>query len=69
MMQAAIENTLAADMYALVDWHMLGEQNRLIMLRRQKNFFPKFLLSMGRRMVSYMRYVMSRMETQRGKTL
>ena len=41
LMQAAIENTLAADMYAVVDWHVLREQNPLHNVEKAKEFFSK----------------------------
>ena len=41
LMQAAIENTLAADMYAVVDWHVLREQNPLHNVDKAKEFFSK----------------------------
>lgn len=41
LMQAAIENTLAADMYALVDWHVLLDENPLRNVEKAKEFFSK----------------------------
>lgn len=41
LMQAAIENTLAADMYAIVDWHVLREQNPLKNVEKAKEFFAE----------------------------
>lgn len=39
LMQSAIENTLAADMYAIVDWHVLNDQNPLGNVAQAKQFF------------------------------
>lgn len=41
LMQSAIENTLAADMYAIVDWHVLNEHNPLKDVEKAKEFFSK----------------------------
>ena len=49
LMQAAIENTLAADMYALVDWHMLGEQNPLNNVEKAKEFFSEVSALYGKK--------------------
>lgn len=49
LMQAAIENTLAADMYALVDWHMLGEQNPLNNVKKAKEFFSEVSALYGKK--------------------
>lgn len=49
LMQAAIENTLAADMYALVDWHMLGEQNPLHNVEKAKEFFSEVSALYGKK--------------------
>lgn len=41
LMQAAIENTLAADMYAIVDWHVLNDQTPLRNVEKAKQFFSE----------------------------
>lgn len=41
LMQSAVENTLAADMYAIVDWHVLGERNPLRNVDKAKEFFSE----------------------------
>ena len=41
LMQTAIENTLAADMYVIVDWHVLNDQNPLHNVEKAKEFFSE----------------------------
>lgn len=41
LMYAAIENVLAADMYAIVDWHVLSEKNPLQNTQEAIQFFEK----------------------------
>ena len=46
--QAAIENTLAADMYAIIDWHVLNEHNPLKDVEKAKEFFKKVSTCYGK---------------------
>lgn len=49
LMQSAIENVLAADMYAIVDWHVLNEQTPLKDVETAKEFFSKVSALYGKK--------------------
>lgn len=40
-MYLAVENTLAADMYAIVDWHVLRDENPNVHIDKAKEFFEE----------------------------
>lgn len=63
----AIENALAADMYVIVDWHTLKEENPLKNVSQAKNFLKKFRHAMRKSRGFFMRSAMNQMVTPPGK--
>ncbi|SFB29820.1 endoglucanase [Acetitomaculum ruminis DSM 5522] len=47
LLKGAVENVLAADMYAIVDFHVLNEENPLIDMDIAKEFFKNIAKSYG----------------------
>ncbi len=68
LLKAGVDAATDLDLYAVIDWHILGDGNQIPILRKQKISLSGHQSSMPTMEMSYMRLQMSQMAARHGKT-